>query len=104
MMKKVLVMLFLITLLTGCAESSTKFDKSEYPDGGIVVFVGYDKSLYFLLDDVTDIDLSQNYGSYTLNYGNDNSFTSTDVRYEYVYKNREDLNKLLKQFGHKEIK
>lgn len=103
-MKKLLISFILLftLVLAGC--SGTEIDKDKYPNGGIVVFVGYDKSLYFLIDSSNDIALDSSYGTYTISYGDDESFTSTDVRYEYSYKNKEDLNQKLKQFGHKELK
>lgn len=103
-MKKLVVLLSLLTVFTlvGCTGTVTD-DKETNPESGVVVFIGYDKSLYFVVEDDSAIYGDEGSGYIEINFPDDTEFTTNDVYYKFVFKDKKELNEKLKQFGHKEI-
>lgn len=97
--KLTLITLFLF-VISGCSESIT-YDKEKYPDSGIVVFIGYDSKKYFVVNEDYDI-VGDNGGGYIqIEYKPGVFFTTNDVYYKYDFKNKKELNDLLKKEGFK---
>lgn len=103
-MKKfiIAIMMLVMLVLAGCSDTSV--DKEKHPDGGIVVFVGFDKAIYFIIENEEAITRDSSYGYTAITYGEDKTFTTNDLYYMYPFHDRKELNVLLKQFGHEEIK
>lgn len=104
-MKKLIVLLTsaLVFTLAGCAEDAT-YDKEANPESGVVVFVGYDKKEYFIVESDSSIYGDTGSGYIELDFGNGEEFNTNDVYYKYVFKDKASLNATLKKYGHEEIK
>lgn len=105
-MKKLIMLLTLgvVLLLAGCAESDAAYDKEANPESGVIVFVGYDKKEYFIVESDSQVYGYSGGGYMQIDLGNGESFNTNDVYYKFVFKDKEGLNKLLTKYGFEEMK